>query len=252
MELLAGPDDSASVAWRYVMPPARHERLDEFRIGSWLDSEICPPDQEVRAQLERAVDELEAAGAQVDRGARPEIDEVASHRVYEQLLYGQQAGGFSKSIRTEADELYDGSEAPPGDRRSTVLRAVGQRHRHWMAVNERRHRLRDRWSKWFESYDVLLTPVVPTPAFAHDHGRMLERTVTIDGSEYDYWVQHFWAGLTGAPLLPSTVVPIGLGPSGLPIGMQIVAPYLEDRTSIRFAELVQPILGGFSQPTPSM
>ena len=249
MELLAGPDGEAeSRAWRYTMPPARHERVEEFRVGVWFDSEICPPEHEVRDHLDSVVDALEAAGVHVDRDARPDISEHASHRIYEQLLYGQMATGVPSSTRQEADARYDDLDAGDQDHRMVVLRGVAQRHRHWMAVSERRHRLRDRWASWFESYDVLLTPVMPTIPLFHDHGPINERTIDIDGAAYDYWVQHFWAGLTGSPLLPSTVVPTGLGGSGLPIGMQVVAPYLEDRTSIRFAELVEPILGSALAP----
>ena len=94
MELLAGPDGEAeSRAWRYTMPPARHERVEEFRVGVWFDSEICPIEHEVRDHLDSVVDSLEAAGVRVDRDARPDISEHASHRIYEQLLYGQMATG---------------------------------------------------------------------------------------------------------------------------------------------------------------
>ena len=48
--------------------------------------------------------------------------------------------------------------------------------------------------------------------------------------------------------LPSTIVPVGLANNGLPVGMQIVAPYLEDRTSIQFAGLIEDIVGGFVPP----
>jgi amidase len=38
--------------------------------------------------------------------------------------------------------------------------------------------------------------------------------------------------------LPATAVPIGATRAGLPIGMQIIGPYLEDRTTIAFAGLL--------------
>ena len=57
-----------------------------------------------------------------------------------------------------------------------------------------------------------------------------------------------WAGLTGVVHVPSTTAPVDLAGDGLPVGVQIVAPFLEDRTSIRFAELVEEVLGGFAAP----
>ena len=42
--------------------------------------------------------------------------------------------------------------------------------------------------------------------------------------------------------------PISRSETGLPIGVQIVGPYLEDRTTIRFAELIEREFGGFTPP----
>jgi amidase len=43
-------------------------------------------------------------------------------------------------------------------------------------------------------------------------------------------------------------MPIGHDPGGLPIGMQIIGGYLDDNTTIRFAELVEREFGGFTPP----
>jgi amidase len=47
---------------------------------------------------------------------------------------------------------------------------------------------------------------------------------------------------------PSTAFPAGRSRGGLPIGLQAIGPYLEDRTPIRFASLVGRELGGFVRP----
>ena len=44
------------------------------------------------------------------------------------------------------------------------------------------------------------------------------------------------------------MVPIGRTAAGLPVGMQIVAPYLHDRRAVRAAQLVEAVLGGYSPP----
>ena len=43
-------------------------------------------------------------------------------------------------------------------------------------------------------------------------------------------------------------MPIGKSPEGLPIGVQIIGGYLEDRTTIAFAELIEREFGGFTPP----
>jgi amidase len=50
------------------------------------------------------------------------------------------------------------------------------------------------------------------------------------------------------PGLPATAIPIDRSEAGLPIGVQIVGPYLEDRTTIAFAELMEREFGGFVPP----
>ncbi|MEU2014301.1 amidase family protein [Nocardia sp. NPDC019302] len=57
-----------------------------------------------------------------------------------------------------------------------------------------------------------------------------------------------WASIATLIGLPSTAAPIGRSPEGLPYGMQIIGPYLEDRTTLRFAELIEQEFGGFSPP----
>jgi hypothetical protein len=55
------------------------------------------------------------------------------------------------------------------------------------------------------------------------------------------------AGAVGRGL-PSTAIPTGFAPDGLPVGVQIVGPWLEDRTPLRLAELIEREFGGFKPP----
>lgn len=57
-----------------------------------------------------------------------------------------------------------------------------------------------------------------------------------------------WIGPPTSALLPVTTAPTGVTPHGLPIGMQIVGAYLEDKTTIEFARLLDTITGGCKTP----
>jgi amidase len=58
-----------------------------------------------------------------------------------------------------------------------------------------------------------------------------------------------WIALATSAFLPATSAPIGVTPDGLPVNIQIIGPYLGDKTTIRFAELLAEVRGGFQKPT---
>lgn len=57
-----------------------------------------------------------------------------------------------------------------------------------------------------------------------------------------------WADPAGTCGLPATAAPIDRALSGLLIGVQIIGPYLEDRTTIAFAGLLEKEFGAFAPP----
>jgi amidase len=63
-----------------------------------------------------------------------------------------------------------------------------------------------------------------------------------------YYDQSIWAGIATLNGLPATTAPIGRAEGSLPIGVQIIGRYLEDRTTIGFASLIEREFGGFTPP----
>jgi amidase len=57
-----------------------------------------------------------------------------------------------------------------------------------------------------------------------------------------------WPGIATLPGLPATAIPVAMSADGLPIGLQIVGPWLEDRTPLKLAELIEQEFGGFVAP----
>jgi amidase len=77
---------------------------------------------------------------------------------------------------------------------------------------------------------------------------MAARVVATQRGPRPYWELNRWMAPAGACFLPATVIPIAVAPSGLPVGVQIVGPYLHDRTTLAFAAAAEAILGPC--PTP--
>ena len=95
----------------------------------------------------------------------------------------------------------------------------------------------------------MLTPVSPVAAIHHDLAPTVDsRTITVNGVQRPYTDQSTWTGLAGGVYLPAVAAPAGLTRDGLPVGMQVIAPYLEDRTAIDVARHLERVLGGYRQP----
>jgi amidase len=245
LDLMSGPDRWMAPAWRLELPPARQARLEDYRVATWLDDEFCPVDDEVGALLQAAAAKLAAAGATVaDGDARPAFTLEKAATTFAHLLNAALAGGYplSQLDHFAADE----SPGAVGELR----RATAMRHRQWLTANERRMQMRKRWEEFFASgWDVLLCPVMPRPAVPHDHTEpMASRRTTFAGQERDYMELLRWSAPAGACYLPATVVPVGLTSDGLPVGVQIIGPFLGDRTTLDLAAHLHEVLGGVPHP----
>ena len=101
---------------------------------------------------------------------------------------------------------------------------------------------------FFKTHDALITPIMATPAFEHDHQRFEKRTIKVDGVPQPYFQQIFWAGLAICAYLPATIVPGGLSADGLPIGVQIIGPEFGDLKTIGLAKLLESAGFAFTPP----
>ncbi len=114
--------------------------------------------------------------------------------------------------------------------------------------HDQREQYRDGLRTFFREFDVLITPSSLVPAFHHPTIPVSDRQLEINGKEIGFDYMTFYPGLASLPGHGATAFPLGLSESGLPLGAQAIGPFLEDRTPIRFAQLVEQALGGFTAP----
>jgi amidase len=218
LDIIAGPDEQRATAWRLRLPGPRAKSLSTLRLAAWLDDSSYPVENDVRGVLESGVTAMRRAGARIVDAQPPTTlpDLVGLHV---ELVYPL----MEPSSKT--------------------------RHRAWLSADERREQLRARMADFFRDVDALLMPVAVVPAIPHDHSEPLAgRTIRTDSGSRPYLDMFGWMGLATVAYLPATVVPIGRTPSGLPVGIQIVGPYLEDRTTLAVARCIEELLGGFTPP----
>jgi amidase len=251
LDVVAGPDEErAGIGYRLALRPARHDDLKGFRVLVIDAHPLVPTGTAVRTALDRLSERLVRAGVKVAHTSPLLPDLANSARLYMRLLWSGQGANYPLGLY---DETRHAAEAlAPDDRSLAAERVRGAviSHRDWIVADVARARLQQQWSALFREWDVVLCPPTPTPAIAHDHSSPQEaRRIEIDGKGHPYLDTFLvWAELATSPGLPATVAPIDHSQTGLPIGVQIVGPYLEDRTTITFAELLAQEFGGFVPP----
>ncbi|KRQ14585.1 amidase [Bradyrhizobium manausense] len=250
LDVMAGPDPlDAGVAYRLELPVARHQSLQDFRVLVIDSHPLLPTDRDVHGAIDRLATDLAKAGVTVARESALLPDFAETSRLYMRMLLSFLGAFFPP------DELADSraraSQLSPEDRSlgAERLRGTIASHRAWVLDAGSRAVLRARWRALFNSFDAVICPIMPTPAFPHDHlPEQSLRRISIDGTDYPYSDQLAWPGVATLPGLPATAVPLGLSKDGLPVGVQIVGPWLEDRTPLKLAELIEREFGGFVPP----
>lgn len=248
LDVLAGPDDVEAVAYRLDLPPPRHAALKDYRVLIVDRHPQVPTDAAVLGAIETLATQLEQTGCRVARHSAllPNLELMAS--TYMRLVMAFMGGTLPEPDYLAAREQAAGIPEAAGDQRSLAALSKVASHRAWMQADFVRTGLSHQWRVLFHEWDIVLCPVTPTAAFPHDERPWEERVITVDGHAVRYGNQFLWPGVATLCGLPATAMPIGLSDSGLPVGVQAIGPYLEDRTPIHFAALVEQAFGGFTAP----
>jgi len=134
------------------------------------------------------------------------------------------------------------------------LRGLQGRPGDYIAWNGRREQFRAGWRAFFQEWDVLLAPAINVLAYPHVERAWppddsdLTLSLTVDGQPVPYLDGLVYPALSTVAGQPATAFPAGRSREGLPIGLQVIGPYLEDRTPIHFAHLLAREIGGFTKP----
>jgi amidase len=181
-----------------------------------------PVDREVRAVLERARDALDGIGCITSNGC-PDLSEaddvfLTIRRRRAWLTYGHLLARHRGEMKPEAIEELEAGAAID----DAALGAAIAAH----------DRLRQRIGAFFERYDYLACAVNQVPPFDAD----LDWPRSIDGMAMEHYVawmkSAYWISAT---CCPAVSVPAGFTRDGLPVGLQLVAPFGRDIDLLQIA-----------------
>ncbi len=203
---------------------AKPRRLDGLRIGFSPDLGYAAVAGDVRAAFKHAIDALADLGADL-KADDPGVDPDALEEVLQPIAFTEQAASIAArnpALLSQSDQEY----------RDVIAKGQTYSGVDYMRATHRRMTLRGRFVELFRRIDILVTPTVAVTAFAA--GKI--GVEQIDGRKINChlgWSPFSWPmNLVG---LPAATVPCGCDREGLPIGLQIVGPWLEEETILSVA-----------------
>jgi aspartyl-tRNA(Asn)/glutamyl-tRNA(Gln) amidotransferase subunit A len=216
--------DAASLpvpARSFDMTPVK---LNGIRIGSSADFGYAAVAPDVRKAFQSAVETLGSLGASIVPDCiRLEPDML--ERILKPIAYTEQAAAVS----ARGPEALMASD---GEYRDVVAKGASYSGVEYVEAGYRRNSLRMSFLEVFRKVDAIVTPTVAVTAFPAGALGVDE----IDGIAVDRhlgWSPFSWPiNLTG---LPAATIPCGFDAEGLPIGLQIVAPWLDEGLIVRIA-----------------
>jgi amidase len=200
------------------------------RVAYSADLGITPVDPEVAAITRAAARRLEEAGCVVEE-AHPDLREAHScFQTLRALSFATSLGALLESHRDKLKpEVIWNIEMGLALSADEIVKA-----------EHRRVAMTQRALAFFKTYDLLVCPTTIVAPFPVE-----ERYVTAcAGHVFETYID--WLAIVYAITLiqaPSVSIPAGFTASGLPVGMQVVAPPNGDGAALAGARLIEEILG---------
>ncbi len=247
-EVIAGHDACDSTAIPEAVAPVSSvlgDGVSGLRVGviqELMEAEGMAPD--VVARTRAAAEALAAAGATVVEASVPAVvygitayylvapAEASSNLArYDGVRYGLRVDATNTADMNEASRTAGfGAEVKRRIMLGTYALSAGYYDAYYGKAQKVRTVLLAEFAKAYEDVDLLLSPTTPTTAFplgaktADPLAMYLNDLCTIPSN------------LAGHPAIS---VPFGTGDDGLPVGVQVLAPALEEATMFRAAAVLE-------------
>jgi amidase len=246
LEIIAGPGADDAVAYSWTMPKPRKTKIKEYRIGYVLDDPFCPVIPEIGDILYGTIEALRKQGFHLEEGWPSAVKPGDIFETYLRLL-----GATYSTFMTEKliDVMKGFFDAPYGYYYKTFVAGIISSHKEYVVFSMMRLMARAVWQEYFRTFDAFFMPANFVPAFKHNHDpNYYGRSIETSGGPRFYGELFKWISIATLTGCPATAVPIGRTKENLPVGMQIMGPFLEDATTIDLAVKCEETLGGFMQP----
>ena len=205
LDVIKGPDVGEEVAWHVVLPPARHERIADFRIATLPFDHMPPLDTEIAAAFESLLATLRRAGARVEQvPVQAFVDLQGYYRLYLSLKSSLMSMDQPRDERRQrADALR---VTNPNEFMTAIAAGLMADAADYVQWFGQREHYSAAYRTFFHQWDILLVPITMVCAFPHTEDR---RALSVNGIPVPYGLQDFYPGLCNLSGHPGTAFPLG-------------------------------------------
>jgi aspartyl-tRNA(Asn)/glutamyl-tRNA(Gln) amidotransferase subunit A len=228
---LAGPDgqdgySSSAISFDNGIGSSNNRPL---RVGWLVEPGFGPVDRETAATVEAAAEALKDSGHTVESVRIPALERDFALDVFTRLHVLEMKPGF---VKTTAGR----SEDEIGDMARFMLSLPDTPAADYIDAAQAAERLKDGYAEYFQKYDVLLTPVLPTPSFKHGQADLVINGQTVN-------IMGIMSATTPLSVtgLPGVSMRFGTSHDGMPIGVQIVGSWQAESTILHVASLLEQV-----------
>ena len=224
--ILKGPDgiDGYAIHSRDAEPDRARIAHQPIRVGWVSDAAFGPVDPEITATVAAAAARLAGLGCVVEEVTLPFLGDPFG--TLATLVYGEIVPSIKALAAGREGELHAVGAGIIGMSDPSF---VG-----FAAAHAQAETLRSAFAGYFQKYDVLLTPVNPMTATPHGALELVVNGVKVPWTHVLAATSPF--NLTG---LPTLSVPYGFSSEKLPIGIQLVAKWLDEATILRLGAMLE-------------
>jgi aspartyl-tRNA(Asn)/glutamyl-tRNA(Gln) amidotransferase subunit A len=227
---LAGPDglDGYSDVFPFEAQPGNTPGR-KLRVGWLVEPGFGPIDPEVAKTVEAAADALKVTGVSVEPVRIPALEQDFALDVFNRLHVMEMKPAFREATAGHTDdELYMMAKY--------MLSLPDTSMEDYINAEQAAERLKDGFAAYFQTYDALMTPVLPVPAYKHGQSEFVINGQTVDAT--------YMQGAT-VPLnvtgLPGVSLRFGTSSEGMPINVQVVGSWQAESTILHIASLLEQV-----------
>jgi aspartyl-tRNA(Asn)/glutamyl-tRNA(Gln) amidotransferase subunit A len=248
LSVIAGHDAKDATSSPQPVPDYAAESdksAEGLRIGIPAEYFAEGLDADVRAQIEKGIEALEAAGCVVKRISLPytkyavptyylvaTAEASANLARFDGVRYGyrsKDSDTLAAMYKHSRDEAF-GAEVKRRILLGTYALSAGYYDAYYGKAQQVRRLLAEEFLRAFVEVDAIVTPTSPIPPF-----KLGEKT----GDPLSMYLADIYTVTASLAGICGVSVPCGATPAGLPVGMQILASHLQEGTAFRVARAVE-------------